>query len=127
MRLRASDWLWRPWYAKLWWTTILIYWAGRILSEKIAVLADFYDTLTGRCLSVVCNPVAALVILGFGLARAKLDRAEWVITPGLTHMGGPFHIERRPGELLDPYTDFTDPRSGIRYLHHRGVLKDHNH
>ena len=25
-KLRLSEWIWRPWYAKLWWAAIPIYW-----------------------------------------------------------------------------------------------------
>ncbi|PKP95782.1 MAG: hypothetical protein CVT74_18665 [Alphaproteobacteria bacterium HGW-Alphaproteobacteria-13] len=28
----AADWLWRPWYAKLWWAAIPIYWAAAAAS-----------------------------------------------------------------------------------------------
>lgn len=125
--LRLRDWLWRPWYAKLWWASVPIYWGGRMASIKVAALASLYDTLVAGYLSVFCNPLIILLLLGFGFIRATLDRGEWVITPGAVHMEGPVHIGRRPGELLDPYTDFTDPRSGIRYLDHRGLLGDHDH
>jgi len=125
--LRASDWFWRPWYAKVWWAAIPIYWSGRWAWLKVPVLGAFYDTLLANYLALFCNPFILLLILGFGFVRAKLDRGDWIITPGPMIGEGPVHIERRPGELLDPYTDFTDPRSGVRYLRYRGILKDHNH
>src|SRR3546814_7880492 len=30
---RLSQWLWRPWYAKLWWKTAAIFWVAFILEE----------------------------------------------------------------------------------------------
>ncbi len=120
--LRLRDWLWRPWCAKLWWATVPIYWSGRMASIKVAALASLYDTLVAGYLSVFCNPLIILLLLGFGFIRAKLDRGEWVITPGV-----PAWTQRKPGEMLDPYTDPSDPRSGPRHLRHIGVLKDGGH
>lgn len=120
--LRLSDWLWRPWYAKLWWATVPIYWGGRIASVKETALVSLYDTLVAGYLAVFCNPLIILLLLGFGFIRAKLDRGEWVITPGV-----PVWTQRKPGEMLDPTLDPTDPRSGVRHLRHIGVLKDGVH
>ncbi len=119
--LRASNWLWRPWYAKLWWAIVPVYWGGRMASVKLTGLASFYDTLAAGYLAVLCNPFIVLLLLGFGFVRAKLDRGDWVITADV-----PKPIVR-PGDLSDPYTDPTDPRSGVRHLRHIGVLKDGGH
>ncbi|MDR6116645.1 MULTISPECIES: hypothetical protein [unclassified Sphingomonas] len=119
--LFASDWLWRPWYAKLWWCTIPLYWGGRMASVKFPVLSSFYDSLLAGYLAIFCNPLIILLLLGFGFVRAKLNRGDWVITPDVPEK------MLRPGDLSDPYTDPTDPRSGVRHLRHLGVLKDGSH
>lgn len=119
---RLRDWLWRPWYAKFWWATVPIYWGGRMASIKVTDLASFYETLAAGYLAVFCNPFITLLVLGLGFIRSKLDRGEWVITPGV-----PVWTQRKPGEMLDPTLDSTDPRSGVRHLRHIGVLKDGVH
>lgn len=69
----AADWLWRPWYAKLWWAMIPIYWAGATASLKIPGLAAFYDSVPAAYLQMLFFPPTALLVLGFGYARAWLD------------------------------------------------------
>lgn len=120
-QLPASDWLWRPWYVKLWWAAVPIYWSGRLASLKIPALSGFYETLLAGYLAIFCNPFIILLLLGFGFVRAKLDRGDWVITPDVPEK------TLRPSDLSDPYTDPTDPRSGVRHLRHLGVLKDGSH
>ena len=112
---RAADWFWRPWYAKLYLALALLYWIG--LEFMITVP---YDRLniplanTMVLLIFVFNPVTVIAVLGYGFLKAKVACGEWVITPGPP--------SRRPG--IDPYTDPSDPRSGLRHLRHIGVIKD---
>src|SRR3546814_2791775 len=42
VRPRASNYLWRPWYAKLWWAAIPIYWLPAGSPFGFDFLADFY-------------------------------------------------------------------------------------
>jgi len=119
--LFASDWLWRPWYAKLWWRSVPLYWGGRMASVKFPAFSSFYDTLLAGYLAILCNPFIVLLLLGFGFVRAKLDCGDWVITPDVPER------RPRPGDLSDPYTDPTDPRSGHRYLEHMGLYGYRHH
>lgn len=120
-QLCLADWIWRPWYAKLWWAAIPIYWGGRWASLKVPALMSLYDTLPANYLAIFCNPFILLLFLGVGFVRAKLDRGEWILTPDVP--------ERRllPGNMSDPYTDPTDPRSGTRYLEHMGLYNGRRH
>jgi len=68
-----SDWLWRPWYAKLWWAGIPIYWLGAGLSLKSERLAAFFDTAIAGYCNVLFFPMTAFVVLGVGFARAWID------------------------------------------------------
>ena len=120
-RLRLSDWIWQPWYARLWWAAIPIYWGDRWVSLKVPALMSFYETLPANYLALFCNPFILLLLLGTGFVRAKLDRGEWILTPDVPDR------RLRPGDMSDPYTDPTDPRSGVRRLRHIGVLKDGVH
>lgn len=62
---RAGDWLWRPWYAKLWWGSAVIFWAlilavpGYLLPVAIVVPVG-----------VLLHPFVIVPVLGFGFFRA---------------------------------------------------------
>ena len=117
---KAANWLWRPWYAKLWWAAIPIYWAAAAASLKIPVLATFYNSAAAGFLNVAFFPPTALLVLGFGLARAWLDRPL---------VGDPLsdeeieeleriRMEDEEWERLGPHwsVDMYDPRSGGLYI-----------
>lgn len=109
--LRASDYLWRPWYAKLWWAGIGVYWTCAALSFSNATLAVFFESALAGYLNILFLPMTALAILGFGFARAWLDRAEWVDDDE----------ERRFGRAVGappPEMDILDPRSGFLWINH---------
>lgn len=111
--LRASNWLWRPWYAKLWWAAIPIYWLAMTASLKVSLLAEFYASALAGFLNVLFFPMTAFLVLGVGFARAWFASVDWEFVE-------PTHEEvfRRP--LIDPYTDPNDPLSGAIYRrHHR--------
>lgn len=116
----AADWLWRPWYAKLWWAAIPIYWAAAAASLKISALAAFYDSAAAGFANILFFPPTALFILGFGFARARFD-SPLVGDPlsdeeieELKHMGS----EDEDWEHLGPHwsVDMYDPRSGGLYI-----------
>src|SRR3546814_6691308 len=45
----ARDCLWKPWYAKLWWAAIPVYWEGAAAAQKLPALPEFYTrTLAGH-------------------------------------------------------------------------------
>lgn len=116
----AADWLWRPWHAKLWWASIPIYWAVAVASLKVPALATFYGSAAAGFLNMLFFPPTALLVLGFGFARAWLDARPMTGDPlsdeeiaelermedeGWEHSG-------RPHWSVDMY----DPRSGILYV-----------
>ena len=39
VRPKASHWLWRPWYAKLWWTTATIFWLAAFFTPHPSLSA----------------------------------------------------------------------------------------
>lgn len=112
-RPHASDWLWRPWHAKLWWVAIAAYWAGKIGSFYSPALDDFYTSALAGLLNVAFFPPLALVVLGLGFARAWFAWSDWEVVE-TTHED----LFRRP--LIDPYSDPSNPLSGSIYRrHHR--------
>lgn len=70
---RLSAWLWRPWYAKLWWTAIPIWWLGMVASTRVEALETFYRGALAGYLNVLFFPMTALMVLGVGYVRERLD------------------------------------------------------
>lgn len=66
---RVSDWLWGPWYAKLWWCAIPVWWMGMAASTKMEALAPFYDSALAGFLNIAFFPLTALMVLGVGYVQ----------------------------------------------------------
>jgi hypothetical protein len=69
---RLRDWLWRPWYAKLWWSGVPAYWLGMLASLQIDALAEVYRSAAGGYLNVLFFPPMVALVLSFGFLRKKL-------------------------------------------------------
>lgn len=112
---RMSDWLWRPWYARLWWAGIAIYWSGRLLALVVPALNPLYENALAGYLNIIFFPPTLLLLLGIGFVGEWMDyyRWEWVATPDAG-----LHPRRSVGGFIDPYTDPLDPGSGAKYLRH---------
>ncbi|WP_447725658.1 hypothetical protein [Sphingomonas koreensis] len=67
--LRLSNWIWHPWYAKLWWIAIPIYWAPAGGPTRIAAIAEFYSSGHAVATNIIFLPVTAGLVLGFGYLR----------------------------------------------------------
>lgn len=116
----ASDWLWRPWYAKLWWVAIAVYWLGMAASLKVPLLVEFYTSASAGFLNVFFFPPLALMVLGLGFARAWFAWSDWEFVEPTHEQMFP---KRSVGGMRDPYADPLDPRSGA--LHWRRVDGGH--
>lgn len=112
-RLRASYWLWRPWYAKLWWTCIAIYWTGKLASYWSPTLDDAYSTALAGYLNIALYPFTALMVLGVRFVPAWMEYHGWEWVE-------PSHDELFPkrsvGGRRDPTSDPLDPRSGSLWI-----------
>ncbi|AMK25845.1 hypothetical protein K426_24709 [Sphingobium sp. TKS] len=62
---RAGDWLWRPWYAKLWWGSAIMFW-----SVFLSVPASVFPTHIIVPLGALLHPFVIIPVLGFGFFRA---------------------------------------------------------
>lgn len=113
-RPSAATWLWRPWYAKLWWTGIAVYWAGKAASFAIPTLDDFYTSALAGFLNVFFFPPLALMVLGLGFARAWFDASDWEFVEPTHEQMFP---KRSVGGMRDPASDPLDPRSGLHWQH----------
>jgi len=70
--LRLRDWLWRPWYAKLWWSGVPVYWLGMLAALKLHDLAEVYHSAAGGFLNVLFFPPIVAIVLSFGFLRQWL-------------------------------------------------------
>lgn len=124
-RRALSAWLWKPWYAKLWWTAIPVWWTGLAASNVSEFLADFYSSALAGFLNVLFMPMTALVVLGAGYVRDWMDS---VVGHG---EGRPLSDEEEEEEFLAQQsweehhrlmrdmgkgTDMFDPRSGALWI-----------
>lgn len=113
-RPHASDWLWRPWHAKLWWVGIAGYWAGKVGSFYSPALDDFYTSALAGFLNIAFFPPLALMILGLGYARAWFKWSDWEFVEPTHEQMFP---KRSVGGMRDPASDPLDPRSGLHWQH----------
>lgn len=113
-RPRASGWLWRPWYAKLWWAAIVAYWAGKVGSVYSTALDRFYISVLAGFLNLVLFPPLAIMILGLGFARAYFCWSDWEFVEPTNDEMFP---KRSVGGMQDPASDPLDPRSGLHWQH----------
>jgi hypothetical protein len=112
-RPQASAWLWRPWYAKLWWACIAIYWTGKLASYWSPALDDAYSTALGGYLNIVLYPFTALMVLGVRFVPAWMDDHGWEsVEPSREQM----FPKRSIGGQRDPASDPLDPRSGSLWI-----------
>ncbi|PZU64037.1 hypothetical protein [Sphingobium sp.] len=70
---KVSEWLWRPWYAKLWWAAIPVWWLGMAVATRVDFLAALYGGALAGYLNILFFPMTALMVLGVGYARERLD------------------------------------------------------
>lgn len=116
-RPRASKWLWRPWYAKLWWAAIVVYWAGKLATYYVPLLEEFYTSALAGFLNILFYPFVALMVLGVGFAREWFAWSDWEFVE-------PTHEQRFPrrsvGGFLDPMADRLDPRSPLYWNRYDG-------
>lgn len=111
-RPRASDWLWRPWFAKVWWTAIVVYWVGKVGSIYSPRLDEFYTGTLAGFLNIAFFPPLALMVLGLGFARAWFAWSDWELVEPTHEQMFP---KRSIGGMRDPYADPLDARSGPRH------------
>lgn len=114
-RPRESYWLWRPWYAKLWWGMMLVYWTGRLVSFYVVALDEFYTSALAGFLNILFYPLVALMVLGVGFAREWFVWSDWEFVEPTQEELFP---RRSISGLRDPYSDPLDPRSGALHWRH---------
>lgn len=120
-RPRAADWIWRPWYAKLYWSAALLYWSVFLASWIWRLLPDFFSSVGGAYLGLAFHPLTVLIVLGFGFVRAFFSTGEWEWVERTHEEGIP---RKSVGGLRNPYADPLDPRSGMNWIGHPSKIAE---
>lgn len=130
-RPRLSNWVWRPWYAKLWWSLIAVYWTGAVAALLFEPLADFYGSTLAGYLNVAFYPVFALFILSIGWMIAWKDALDYAAKhPEIESMLGwewqPFDFQaeyerrrRHRNDPSNPASPFYIANKNLRRMFHR--------
>ena len=121
---QLSAWLWKPWYAKLWWATIPVWWIGMAVSMRVDPLESFYRGWIAGYLNVLFFPMTALMVLGVGYVRARLDSlAGQGDGVPLSHeeaqaLAAKLHRDQhvRMMEMAREHANPMDPRSGPLWI-----------
>jgi len=76
--LRLSNHLWRPWYAKLWWAAIPLYWLAMGEPTRPAFLDGFADSGFALVTNMLFVPIIPIVVFGMRFVRhaATVGRVE---------------------------------------------------
>lgn len=110
-----SAYLWHPWYARLWWVAIPVYWSGMAFSSQIPLLEAFYDLALAGYLNVLFFPPTAIMVLGVGYVREWMGPIEWSRKAQPRDIYGDHESMLGPGGLPF-FADELDPRSGPLWI-----------
>jgi hypothetical protein len=129
-----SDYLWRPWYAKLWWLAAAIFWIiAAVASWVFPSLSSLPPESVTNFLALALHPFAIVPVLGFPAVWAWRCKTVLPWDPGFEaeffedddeelYGGESMGFERRISFMSDP----RDPRSPMNPSHplnpdHHGI------
>ncbi|WP_234831561.1 hypothetical protein [Sphingobium yanoikuyae] len=75
--VNIGDWIWRRMCAKVWWSAILFYWVGMILSLRVDALAIFYHSAFAGLANIFFFPPLVMLILSFGYINARIGQIDF--------------------------------------------------
>ncbi len=87
---RLGDYLWRPWYARLWWISIALLWTAALIVSLFDIRLHPEEAYI-QYLAFVLHPQVALPVLGFGFVWRWLE-----------------YQRSNPGEQAEDEEDFYD-------------------
>lgn len=118
-----SAWLWKPWYAKLWWSAIPVWWTGMAVSTRVDFLEPIYRWWFAGYLNVLFFPMTVLMVLGVGYVRERLDSFfgqgdEVPSDEEASALAAKLHRDQleRMREMARAYANPMDPRSGPLWI-----------
>lgn len=116
-RPRLADWVWKPWYARMWWSLTAIYWIVGAIGFLYRPILDLYLTDLAYYLHIVFYPVFAFVFMSVGWVMAWLDALDLAEAhPEAVNKLG-WERSRKPrdfhGEMMRKFNDPFDPASTV--------------
>jgi hypothetical protein len=74
---RLAHWLWRPWYARVWWAGASLYWLGKLGSYWSEGLNAVFTTALAGYLNVAFFPPAIILVLANGFLWPWMQYHGW--------------------------------------------------
>ncbi|SEJ73416.1 hypothetical protein SAMN05518849_11267 [Sphingobium sp. AP50] len=112
---KIFDWLWWPLHAKIWWSTMFLYWGGMFASLYLEPLSDFYSSVISGFANVLFFPPLMILVLLFSYIRDRLGRIDFDEAPetdlGFDWQDGAYG----PSGMLREF-DPLDPTSGALWI-----------
>lgn len=119
---KVSEWIWRPWYAKVWWFAIPLWWAAMAVASTDEVFSAVFRNPIAAYLNVLFFPFAPILVLGAGFVPTWID--GWKITWRGNGLDDEEHRrilvewdeQDRQFKKFRSLTDPLDPRSGALWI-----------
>ncbi|WP_342250353.1 hypothetical protein [Sphingomonas sp. OTU376] len=111
---KLSDSIWKPWYAKLWWVAMPIYWLPASGRTGIEIVDAFYRSKLFPYTSPFFHPLTAFLILAFGYLSRRLESAPYE-AGSWSPSKKPW---QRPGYIAPTHNEYN-PRSGLPWIYRR--------
>ena len=122
-RPRISQWVWRPWYAKLWWASIAAYWTVGVGALWFRPLTDFYTSSLGSFLHIAFFPLFAFLFLSIGWAKAWIDALDYAAAHpevksdlGWAWSAEPYDAHAEAVRSVRDSTNIYSPLSGTMFV-----------
>jgi hypothetical protein len=111
----VGDWLWRPFYAKFWWSLVPIYWAGKVASIRLEILENLYSSALAGFVNVFFFPPLIALILSYGFFKAWLATAKFDLDEEEERSWGMRSKRYGPSGTLREFSPL-DPASGSNWI-----------
>lgn len=114
-RLHVVDWLWRPLYARLWWSAIPLYWSGMAASWRLEWLSTFYDSAFAGFVNIFFFPPIVALILLYGFFKTRLAAAQFDFAECSEESSGTVHMRYVSPHVRGEF-DPLNPSSGDHWI-----------
>ena len=114
-QLKIREWLWRPMYARFWWSAVPLYWGGLFASSRVEFLADFYGSALAGFINVFFFPPIVALILSYGFFKDWLAAAEFDLDELPEDTSVRMHMSYWSSNMHGKF-DPLDPASGSNWI-----------
>ncbi|ATP19977.1 MULTISPECIES: hypothetical protein [Sphingobium] len=114
-QLKIREWLWRPMYARFWWSAVPLYWGGLFASSRVEFLADFYGSALAGFINVFFFPPIVAIVLSYGFFKAWLAAGHFEMDDETEEYWERSPMRNSPSGMLREF-DPLDPASGSNWI-----------